>query len=462
MRYLKQSLWSLVVIGMLASCSSENENGTSNRFGGDGSPTIQEGTSVGNGFYLSMMANLVDAESLTTTKPTESDPGRKLVKQTSDKKFSDVLTGAHQILFWKQTPTHVIAQVRIVEGNQKCHLIAIPKRQEISKVLCLSRDSLIMGDEVEINSTTHEAKRRPQFDVRGSEVYFTHARCLKTDIPYHESSAYCYQGNVATELRHWDGVSEKVETLIYFDREHDQMADIYQPFTSEANGNLCFATRPGYENTYGISIPNRNYGMVYCYHGESRKWAHQQMPLDSVRAYDYSNSENAIKINNQLVTEHYTINLANLEYKKNRNELPDVIDYPLENGGLVGRSGGEIIRVDSTGKGEVIFNTNRDATTLVRQKDFAWFYSYQTLRKVSLKDGTLDPVDYFKAADLIQISKISGVFTPFGEQLVLQGTANSEGRGIPATRHLSPEGELMSASSMSIPVDHPIELRWNP
>lgn len=137
-----------------------------------------------------MHVDLTDAISLTKTVVSDKskEEGAELKKVTTQNTLKDVLQGPHKFYYWKQTPKYIVAQVDIKEGNQSWYLIAIPKVNGVTPVYCLM-----------------------------------------------------WTSTSKSELRYWNGKSEKTQTLYHTDGENLNAPDIEQVFTSETDQNLCFS-----------------------------------------------------------------------------------------------------------------------------------------------------------------------------------------------------------------------------
>ncbi len=409
---------------------------------GNGESKASEGVSVGNGFHLQMLADLSDAVALTTTVPgTKAGSERLLYKVTGTKELQKVMAGPHDIHHWKETPTHIIAQVYLEEGDQKCFLIAIPKVRGKTPVLCLSREPLLTPGS---NATYATRPLRPHFDVQGSEVFFAHEVIEK-------STRHADAENVVSELRHWDGRSEKVQTVFHGDMDFNRMPPIEQVFASETNTNVCFSLMSSYYNR--ASEPTRAH--LFCRASAEAAW--RKMPGLTVddRSIKFANS---ILLDGSWNTSGKKFRLADLTLAERTGPVPTTRDYDLAEGGFIGRGteltvNGTISCVDRDGNGRKLAEVNT-ATDLVRIGGWAWFFGSQTLRRVDLKDCTLDRREYFDDTSLIQLSRMGWVL---GDFLRLDGT---NGRGQPSTVHLTTGGTLIDMRSQDVTVDHPIDLKW--
>ncbi|MBI4406110.1 MAG: hypothetical protein HY537_18270, partial [Deltaproteobacteria bacterium] len=257
------SLVGMFALVFLQACSKPSDSPAS-QSGPDGEKKgAPEATSIGNGGYLKMTADLSDAKSLTTTAvkdPTKEN--KTLFKITSSNAIKEVFSGPNSVYFWKETPSYIIAQVKIEEEGKACFLIAIPKLREKTKVLCLSRNHLEIGLTRWYNPFEFEIPNRAQFDVRGEEVYFTNYY-VKSDKP----NDYYSGDHLATELRYWDGKADKASTLFY--KEHskkENKEEINQVFLSLTNAISCFNFYGSGSGIDGVS------GQVFCRLSNSDLW----------------------------------------------------------------------------------------------------------------------------------------------------------------------------------------------
>lgn len=409
----------------------------------------QDGVTIGNGAFLKMSADLTDAESLTSNVVVSGQrEKKKLFKLTYDKKLAVVLDGEHELISYKLTPTHIIARVEINEQRsdgkyEYCSLVAIPKVKGKSKVLCLNRD--LMG--------CQHFESRPGYDVRGSEVFFTHQ---KEAGVVNEFSSYrnCYTSAVAgesgaafSELRRWDGQSEKVETLFHTEPQATKDAQLFlkDVFASTENGNLCVETHnDGDEN-------------VLCRAQGTSRWERMKDLRNGV-----SNWTPYLKHGNYLLSEKYRngggrLDLATLEITERTGELPRKVDFTLDNGGYLGRNwiGKEILEVDPEGNSKVVLTTDLPEATPARVGSFVWYIGTKTLRRFRISDGALEEKDYFSATDLLRASSIAWALN---DLLQIEGTTVA---GQPGRSFLNNAGELALFEGRSVPLEHPITLQWD-
>jgi len=400
-----------------------------------------DGVSIGNGNYLRMEADLAEAVSLTANLVAGGSSEKKhLLKITKDKKVLAVLSGEHQLLSYKLTPTHIIAHVDIQEGLERCSLIAIPKVPGKSKVLCLNRQIL------NCDSTT-QLKRG--YDVKGSQVYFTY---YEPEVPsnYLSCATWAVKGGqsaVKSELRHWDGVSEKVSTLFHTDPQPTQHAQLYvsDVFASETNGNLC------------IDVENNGDESLLCRQETTGLW-------EKMKAVRGSGDEPYLKLGNTLLSsssenswEGIKLNLATFETEKRKGKLPTQIHFPLDNGGFIGNTGYEregILCVGPEGDSKKIWETDLDGIRPVRLGNYAWYYGRESLRRISLQNCELDAQDYFDRTKLLRLSSLAWAVD---DLLRVDGTAPT---GFSGSAFLTSAGELFSTEESTIPLEHPIDLKW--
>jgi len=427
----------LMTLFTLAACSKQ---------GAQDPQQQNEGATIGNGAYLKMMADLSDAESLTSNVAKKGEK-KQLFKLTFDKKLAVVLSGEHELISYKLTPTHIIARVNIVEGLETCSLVAIPKIKGRSKVLCLNRD-LVGCDEQKFND-------RSGYDVRGSEVFFTHQKNVKAPSPgWNEApKQFCYASSITgespastSELRRWDGFSEHVETLFHTDPQNTKDAQMFvrDVFASKTNTNLC------------IDTANTGSQSIYCRTDGSEKW-------NKVKEFGnhYEWRIPFLKMGNSLFGESYKrngggiLNLETLEITERNGNLPQKVDFVLENGGMIGRDGTKVIVVQPEGKSEKILEIGLEDAQPARLGSHAWYADRDSLRRVDLRDGALEQKDYFENVNLLNITGLSWALNDF---LQLDGTTP---RGFGGTTYLDNAGNLVSAQERSVPLEHPITLQWN-
>ncbi len=438
MSSLKLSIIGLSII-VLAGCS------------GKGSGLSPQGTSVGNGFRMTISADLTGASALTTAIPGKStDPHKTLYKilpgQPGEKAgIQPVLSGPNDIYHWKETATHVIAQTTIDENGSRCYLIAIPKVQEKSQVLCLSREPL---DQDRYNPTGDT--KRPLFDVQGVGVFFSSVQREYANGVYSEPT------NRISELRYWDGKSESVQTIFHTDRNFNKNPAIEGVWASQDGKKVCFGFAESDPYYSGIE---EGKGAVYCRNRDDEdRWK----LLANIRS-----NKRATKFNNHVLFDGYSsqagvskLNLDTLVLEDRKGPIPTVKDYELEEGGFIGRGAyggdyGSIVCVDKNGDGKALPAQGSDNTSLARIDDWAWFFGSQTLQRVSLKNCELDPKNYFANTRLIQLSELNWVL---GDFLKLNGTSD---RGLPTTVHLTAAGSLIQINSQAVTVEHPIDLKWD-
>lgn len=430
----------LTLLLLLGACSKDGGAGPA------GEP--EKGVSVGNGRgenFLEMDADLTDAISLTATipkDPTKED--KRLMKVTSSNKFEEVLGGKHKLFNFKITPTHIIAHVNINEGEGKaqkhCSLIAIPKIQGKSPVLCLNRELL--------NCTQiYSNRNQVGYDVRGSEVYFTYHEVLKKqdynpyDYMYCDTSAKIGENAASySELRHWDGKSEKVETLFHSEPEHTSNAQmmVRDVFASKSNGNLC------------IDTDNTGKASVYCRKAGEVQWEN----IKDMETF-YSDTPYLAQ-NNKLLADGKTnsLDLETFELKKRDGVLPYSVDFKLENGGMVGRSGSSVIYVLPDGNSSFVFSLDSKVAP-ARVGNWAWYMSGGSLRRLNLNDGKVDEKDYFSNTTLL---RLSALYWTLGDFLRADGINRS---GMPGKSYLATDGALLYVEATAIAVEHPIDLKWD-
>lgn len=422
-------------IALLAACGS-NEAATD--------PV--DGVSIGNGAhdggpFLAMAANLTDAVSLTSNIPRDASKEKKrLLKVTSDKKLVAVLEGEHELINYKITPTHIIARVDIKEGNHTCSLIAIPKIPGTSKVLCLNR---------ELSHCSDTGKIRPGYDVRGSEVFFTYQQAQQRQ----SWSNYCYEssklgdmGTAVSELRRWDGRSEKVETLFHTEPQPAKGAQLFvtDVFASATNGNLCLEA---WDNG------------LFCRKEGSANWEPVKKFKNSSPSYTpYLRSGNTVLAEwaGESYNEGAALDLATMEREKRSGPLPGRVDFQLDAGGVIGRGGygANVIVVDKDGNSKEILKLDLDDTIPARLGSYAWYYGKESLRRVNLAEGKLDEKDYFDRTKLLRLASISWALD---DLLRVDGTVPA---GLMGTSYLTGAGELVQADTQSIQLEHPIDLKW--
>jgi len=428
----------LSILIAVTACSKQDAGGPQNQ---------NEGATIGNGVYLKMMADLTDAESLTSNI-AQGKEGKRLFKLTFGKKLAAVLSGEHQLISFKLTPTHIIARVDIVEDKERCTLVAIPKVKGISKVMCLNRD-LMACDETAFEN-------RAGYDVRGSEVFFTHQENpIKPGIGQYPDYQQCYtyatkgdSRSAKSELRRWDGFSEKVETLFHTEPQTTKNSQLFvrDVFASETNLNLCLdAIHSGEES-------------LYCKADGETEWKKVRgLSNHSTYGTPY------LKLGNSVLAEKYRprneggrLDLNTLEITERKGSLPKKIDFLLENGGRLGSDDqGTITIVKPDGNSEQAFIVDLPSATPARVGNYAWYAGRESLQRIDLRNGEVEHRDHFHATKLLNLTSISWVL---GDFLQVDGTAP---QGFDGTTFLDAKGELVSAQVKSVPLEHPITLQWN-
>jgi hypothetical protein len=420
-------LWAVALIIVLG-CQKNPQPGEAN-------PALQ-GTSVGNGFVLAMKADLSDAVSLTRTSEGAPEGAYRLKKVTSGKRLADVLDGPHKIFHYKETPTHIVAQVSIEEPSGSCYLIAIPKSRVQSQVYCLSRQELTPY------STT--GSLRAGFDTTGSEVYFAHV----------ERSDELEQ---ITELRHWDGHSETTTTVTKTNSRVNRNSYIQQVFASDSSEALCY----NFADAYGYaSHSSPTAGHLICRKSKTSKWYRYPGVVVDEKALRFHNYILLSPFGNPYTADNGSqkINLATLNREKRTGTLPMTHDFDTQNGGFIGRGdyevNGTIHCVDRDGNGREIAKSNTK-TPLVRIGEYAWFFASQSLKRVSLRACELDPKEFFPDS-LFQITKLSYLF---GDTLRVDGSDALS--GFSSAVYVDAEGRaLLTKPTEEVKIDHPIDLKW--
>lgn len=150
------------------------------------------------------------------------------------------------------------------------------------------------------------------------------------------------------------------------------------------------------------------------------------------------------------------IDLEHLETTVPKGMLPLTKDFDLENGGFIGRNGGNISCVDPDANSEKVVQLGHEVN-LIRAGSDVWFHGPQLLQKISLRDCKLDNKNYFENKGLTTINAISYAL---GDYLRLDG--NQEIDGLPGSVWLNSFGDIALSRPMhDVQIEHPIELKWN-
>lgn len=400
-----------------------------------------DGVSVGNGYeggtpssgtYLSMQADLTDATGITSNVVTDTkNEDRHLLKVTPDGKVAVVLKGEHRLLSFKLTPKYIVARVSIYEGSNFCSLIAIPRIQGMTPVRCLNRSHI----HCDRRFATSDG-----YDVVGDEVFFAYQKRSQPD----GINSNCSDGSTNSyssaysELRHWDGKSESVQTLFHSDPAviSGVQPVVIDVFTSTTNGNLCIGTLNG--------------GLV-CRKETDRTWT----KLANLKSADYTRY---VKQNEFLLTDtgsdEQKINLSDFTIQGRKGDLPNVIDFRMENGRVFGRSYGTLISIKPDGNSEAILDNLVHDAKPARLGKYGWYFNPSSLRRVDLEEGKVDDKDFMPETKLVSLTAVSW---SLGDLLRVDGIG---GAGTPSSSLITDAGRLFSNSTQSIPIDHPIELRW--
>ncbi len=422
-------LITIVVLSLLLGCSAGNK--TNPGHGSD--PAV----AIGNGRYLKMVADLTDAESLTSTVPNDGKEERKFVKLTKTNKFEEVLSGKHQLFSFKLTPTHIIAHVNIWEDdkNTHCSLIAIPKVKGTTKVLCLNRDLVSC-------SYPEDKPDASGFDVRGTEVFFTYHKPEGRSFACGAYSAKGDDSSAVSELRHWDGSSEKVDTLFHTDPETTKGSQMFvkDVFTSKTNRNIC------------IDLTNSTPDKIFCRKEGTEIW-------EPIKGMSTSRGYPFVVQNNSLLSDAFAnqmkLDLHTLKSTRRKGDLPKVIDFETANGGLIGRDEWRVIYIDPNGDSTFGLDLEMAIKSPIRTGNYAWYLNGASLRRMSLVDGQLDPKDFFDNTKLLRLSSISW---SLGDFLWIHGTGKT---GIPEKSILNGDGDLVYVETPTLAVEHPIDLKWD-
>lgn len=419
------------LIGLFA-CSKGNDTQPENGNGPD------KGVSVGNGRgenYLRMDADLTDARALIATLPDDSTQGKRLMKITAGNKFEEIFSGRHKLYSFKVTPTHIIAHVNIWEDNMHCSLIAIPKIQGKTPVLCLNRQL------VNCDSDSNQVG----YDVRGTEVFFAYQETQdQTVLSCLSNSKRGELGASISELRHWDGKTEKVQTLFHSNPEANNRTQLLvrAVFVSETNGNLCIDTFNGGDNS------------LFCRNGNSEHWTKLRVGNGSYTPF--------LKQGNFLLSSSRAdhvgrLNLEDFTTSKRIGTLPSIVDFRLDNGGFLGRDHyyKKLILVLPDGNSTDIMSLEDVQVAPARVGNWGWYMSGESLKRFNLLDGTADHTEFFPQTTLL---KPSALYWTLGDFLRIDGTST---KGMPAKSYLNEDGTLLYVDAPVINVEHPIDLKWD-
>ena len=424
----------------LSACSTPKADGVSigNGHNGGGGNSGTPTKPTGNEAYLAMQADLTDATGITSNLVAKEGTGnRHLLKVSADGKIKVVLTGEHELISFKLTPNYIVAHVNISEGDNKCSLIAIPRINGMTRVRCLNRDFIHCSRETTGNGG---------YDTAEDEVYFAYQRAVKTGGGRNSHS--CREGSTddwdssISELRKWDGKSESVQTLFHSDPAtlSGVQPIVRDVFASMANKNVC------------VHVVNSG---ILCREEKTEAWSKPHSKRLAISTFS-----NLIKHGDNLLSDSSAssappkLALSTLEVSDRTGALPSRVDFRTKSGYVIGTSWKGTVCVDPKGDSQEVLQGLVEKARPARLGDSAWYFGTSTLRRIELETCTVDPTDYRENAKLLSLTSISW---SLGDFLRVDGIGE---KGMPSTSLLDSVGKLVTNETVSMPIEHPIELTW--